>query len=184
LLYAGAIAYFWRGDIPSSARFDTPFDTLHHPVVTIGTGLFSLLCLGSAVWNHFQRREETAWQVTRGWIVSGDVDADLTPKPRSPRDPKDGLIEFSYKVDGHEYHATSSPDDRPAATKRAGKKYAIDLGAAQSAYADGSEIEVFYDPKNPIDGVLEKPEPQKLDGRHSLVVGFVFLLIALYSYYH
>ena len=80
------------------------------------------------------------------------------------------LIEFAYTVDGQEYHNSVGDLDTMKAAAQ----------AEVARYVVGTEVNVHYDPKNPVSSALEIDEGVVLDGRASLVVGLVCLALAIY----
>jgi len=77
---------------------------------------------------------------------------------------------ISYQVDGQEYHNT------------VGEPGTMQASAEEEAarYPAGAEVDVHYDPRNPIHSALEIDEETVLDGRASLVVGLISLAFAIY----
>ena len=77
---------------------------------------------------------------------------------------------ISYQVDGQEYHNT------------VGEPGTMQASAEEEAarYPAGAEVDVHYDPQNPIHSALEIDEEMVLDGRASLVVGLISLAFAIY----
>jgi hypothetical protein len=73
-------------------------------------------------------------------------------------------------VDGQEYHNTVG---EPGAMRTSAE-------AEAARYVAGTEVDVHYDPQNPIHSALSIDEEMVLDGRASLVVGLVSLAFAIY----
>jgi hypothetical protein len=81
------------------------------------------------------------------------------------------VIEYSYKVDGQEYHNTVGE----SGGSRAGAE------AEVARYPVGTELEVYYNPKDPTHSSLEKRGEVMITGRSSLVVAVVLWAIAIYA---
>ena len=80
------------------------------------------------------------------------------------------LVEFAYVVDGQEYHNTMP---EPGTTQA--------LAEAEVArYPVRTTLEIYYNPQNPTASALQKRDAITLDGRASLVVGFISLALAVY----
>ena len=172
LVYVGVLLFIGKSEIlvdRISAAFQTALPRIHHPVVMVASGLFGLLCLGSWLWNRRHVREAIPSLVTKGRIVS--INSKSKGDRRSAEAACDtSLTEFAYTVDGQEYHnSIGDLDTMPAAAQ-----------AEVARYVVGTEVNVHYDPNNPLSSALEIDKDVVLDGRTSFVVGLVCLALAIY----
>jgi hypothetical protein len=148
------------------------FPRLHHPIMMIVVGLFGLFCMGSWMWNRQHVRKAFPWLVAKGRIVSSKTETYVALGGGHTGSHRyyHALIEFSYHVDGQEYHNTvGEPGTMQASAE-----------AEAARYPAGAEVDVHYDPQNPIHSALEIDEEMVLDGRASLVVGLISLAFAIY----
>ena len=159
------------------AALQTVLPGVNHPIFALAAGLFGLLCIGSWLWNRRHVRKAFPWLVTKGRIVSSKAETytrSTGGQTRSGQRYYHALIEFSYTVDGQEYHNTV---ETPGTTQAS-------ADADVARYPVGAEVDVHYDPKNPTHSALQIDKNLVLDGRASLVVGVVSLAVALYLILH
>jgi hypothetical protein len=81
------------------------------------------------------------------------------------------VIEYSYRVDGREYHSTQIA----FGGKLAGSEELAQAKAAR--YPQGADVVVHYDPKNPSNAVLDAKVAY---AKPLLVVALVFFALALF----
>lgn len=146
---------------------------IRHPILAPAAGLFGLFCLGSWLWNRRHVRKVEPWSIAKGRIVSSQTEtytrAGGAESGHGHRY-QSALVEFAYVVDGQEYHNTMP---EPGTTQA--------LAEAEVArYPVGTTIDIYYNPQNPTASALQKRDAITLDGRASLVVGFISLALAVY----
>lgn len=175
LVYVGIIFSIWKGE-GVEETLNHAFPSLHHPVVVLGAGLFGLLCFGSFLWNRQHPRKTQAWLPSKGVIAGSATESYLSTVGRSNSETRfyKAVIEYSYKVDGQEYHNTIG--------ESGGSRASADAEVAR--YPVGMELEVYYDPQNPTHSSLHKRGEMVLTGRPSLVVALVSWTIAIYAAFH
>jgi hypothetical protein len=135
-----------------------------------GILLLALLCSARR-----QAAEASRWPVIGGHVVASTVEHYRTRVggARSGRlvifyEP---VIEYSYRVDGREYHSTQIS----FGGKLAGSE---ELARAKAArYPQGADVVVHYDPKNPSNAVLDAKVAY---AKPLLVVALVFFALALF----
>jgi hypothetical protein len=176
LIYIGVLLSITRSDsIADSlgATLQSGFPRVHHPIGMIAAGLFGLFCIGSWLWNRRHVRKAFPWLVTKGRIVSSTTENYLAfdgGSGGSQHRYYRALVEFSYSVDGQEYHNTVG---EPGTTRASAE-------AEAARYVVGTEPDVHYDPQNPVNSALDIDDQMVLDGRVSLVVGVASLALAIY----
>ncbi len=176
LVYVAVVWSFWnsRNIITHLGKvFTTVFPKLHHPFIVIGAGLAGLFCLASGIWNRRHQRKAFPWLPTKGIIVSSTVESYVSSAgdSKSQRTSYKAVIEFRYMVDGQEYHNTAG--------ESGGSQSSAEAEVAR--WPEGTEVEVHYDPKKPTASGLEVDTEMMLTGRHSFVVAFVLLAVAIYA---
>jgi hypothetical protein len=176
LVYVGVLLSIMRSEsIVTSlgAILESAFPRVHHPVVMIVAGLFGVFCIASWSWNRRHVRKAFPWLVTKGRIVSSTTESyvalDGGARGSHHRYYR-ALVEFAYTVDGQEYHNTVGEPGTMQAS--------AEVEAAR--YVAGSELDVHYDPQNPVHSTLEVDSEMVLDGRASLIVGLGSLALAIY----
>jgi hypothetical protein len=135
-----------------------------------GILLLALLCSARR-----QAAEASRWPVTGGHVVASTVEHYRTRVggARSGRlvtfyEP---VIEYSYRVDGREYHSTQIS----FGGKLAGSE---ELARAKAArYPQGADVVVHYDPKNPSNAALDAKVAY---AKPLLVLALVFFAAALF----
>ncbi|WP_162145313.1 DUF3592 domain-containing protein [Chthoniobacter flavus] len=183
LLYA--VGWIWMKTGWSPGPFLTrAFPALHHPVVVVGAGSFGLFCVAAGIWNRLHPRTVAAWVRTSGTIVTSETETYTdsgASTSRSGRKMYNAVIEFSYHVDGQEYRGTKGATDLVRVT----------VGNAQAKseeevarYPVGMTVDVYYDPGNPTSASLQPREEIMLTGNHTLIVGAILILVALYAATH
>ncbi len=105
------------------------------------------------------------WRAAPGRVTSSDIDPGTLSAPRWE-------IEYEYTVDGRAYIG-----DRVALAQRRRHGYE-DAMEQLRRYPQGQSVEVFYDPRDPAQSVLEKDDA--IGGYIAMGVGLVILLIALF----
>jgi hypothetical protein len=175
LIYGAVVFSFWNG-VSINAALAAAIPRVHHPLFSIGAGLFGLLCLSSGAWNWAHPRQTEAWKSTRGRIVASEVEAytDTDASTHSQTRFYQAVIEFAYQVEGQEYHNTVSEPGT-------GKESAT---AEAARYPAGTELDVYYDSANPTNSALTGRPSLRLDGRASLVVAIVAIAAAVYIARH
>ena len=177
LVYAGVILSIWRNEsVVTGLRsaLHTALPQVHHPIVTVVTGLLGMFCMASWIWNRKHVRKAFPWLVTKGRIVSSKTESYVASDgghSSSQHRYYRALVEFAYTVEGQEYHNTVGEPG----TMRASAE------AEAARYVAGTELDVHYDPQDPTNSALEIDKTMMLDGRASLVVGFVLLVVAIYA---
>jgi hypothetical protein len=164
-----------------NAAMDAAFPNLHHPFVVIGAGLLGLFCLASAVWNMRHPHKAFPWLRTKGTVVSSATESYQDSSGSHRVTYYKPVIEFSYEVDGQEYHNIVGASGI-VNISIAGDKAGADAEVAR--YPAGKELEVFYDPKNPTQSALNVDTEMMITGRSSLIVGIVLLAVAAYFALH
>jgi len=183
LVYAAAIVWF-GSDLSLDVALGKAFPKLHHPLVVIGAGLFGLFCLASAIWNRRNPRKTEPWIRTNGTIISSVTESYTQTETSSghrTRTYYKAVIEFSYNVNGQEYHTTKGASDFVKiswAYDRAG------ADAEVARYPAGRAVDVFYDPQNPLHASLNSRNEITLTGKRSLVVAVISFAVALYAAFH
>lgn len=113
-------------------------------------GLIMLVLLWSA---RRQAAEASTWPVTGGHVVASTVEhyRNRVGGARSGTLATfyEAVIEYSYRVDGREYHSTQIG----FGGKLAGSEEFAQAKAAR--YPEGTDVSVHYDPKNPSNAVLD-----------------------------
>lgn len=179
LLYALAVAFCVSGkSLDTSAGSLLP--QVHHPIVVIITGLLGMLSLAAGTYFHLHPRKAFPWLRTDGSIVSSNVESYTSadsPSNSSQRRYYKAVIEFSYNVEGHEYHNTVGGSN-PITISISGNQSNAEAEVAK--YPAGKIVDVYYDPQNPTRSSLENNE-MVLDGRRSLIMGVIFIAIAIYA---
>jgi len=135
-----------------------------------GILLLALLCSARR-----QAAEASRWPITGGHVVASTVEHYRTRVggARSGRlvtfyEP---VIEYSYRVDGREYHSTQIS----FGGKLAGSE---ELARAKAArYPQGADVVVHYDPKNPSNAALDAKVAY---AKPLLVLALVFFAAALF----
>ena len=176
LVYEAVLLFIWN-DVAINSLFNRAFPQLHHPLFVFITGALGLFGLVVGIWFTLHPRKAFPWTKTKGIIVSSvtesfdDSDSSGGRKQIYYR----AVIEFSYKVDGHEYRGSTSP----AAVTVAGGKAGADAEVAR--YPAGMEVDIFYNPKKPTQSGLNVDTEMMLNGRASLTVAVVLLAVAIYA---
>ena len=176
LVYGAVVATFWYG-YSINAVFESAFPAIHHPVIVIGPGFLGLFCLGSFFWNRRHPVEAVPWLVTKGAIVGSDTETYLSTAGSSGGSHTryyKAVIEYSYNVEGQEYHNTIG--------ESGGSRSSAEAEVAR--YPVGMELEVYYDPRNPTRSALEKAPATMAPGLASLIVAVVLLAVAVYAALH
>jgi len=160
-----------------NAAMDAAFPKLHHPLAVSGAGFLGLFCLASAVWNMRHPHKAFPWLRTKGTVVSSATESyeDFAGSHRVTY--YKPVIEFSYEVEGQEYHnivGASGVVNFSIAGSKAG------ADAEVTRYPVGKELEVFYDPTNPTQSALNVNTKMMITGRSSLIVGIALLAVAAY----
>jgi Protein of unknown function (DUF3592) len=143
-----------------------------------GVGFFTLggVLLLALLWSaHRQAAEASGWPVIGGHVVASTVEHYRTRVggARSGRLATfyEPVIEYSYRVDGRDYHSTQIG----FGGKLAGSE---ELARAQSArYPQGADVVVHYDPKSPSNAVLDVKVAY---AKPLLVIALVFFGLALF----
>ena len=112
---------------------------------------------GAAVWSGFELRDRAQrmirWPSVPGSVTGTDIVADGTFEDGSaayyPR------ISYKYVVAGKEY----SSQRRSLINVGAGRFLRAGLRKTVERYPVGSEVTVFYDPADPSEAILERPDP-------------------------
>lgn len=183
LVYGVVAASFWN--VTSiSGLFDSAFPQVHHPLIVVITGLLGLLCLASGIWNFLHPRKAFQWSRTPGVIVSSTVEAykeHVGSSNNTLRTFYKAVIEFSYQVEGHEYHNTIGADNSMTVSISGGES----LAEAEAAkYPAKMPVEVFYDPQNPTRSALKIDTEMMLNGTRSFIVAAVLFAVAIYAATH
>ena len=135
-----------------------------------GILLLALLCSARR-----QAAEASRWPITGGHVVASTVEHYRTRVggARSGRlvtfyEP---VIEYSYRVDGREYHSTQIS----FGGKLAGSEESARTKAAR--YPQGADVVVHYDPTSPPNAVLDT---KIVYAKPLLVIALVFFALALF----
>jgi hypothetical protein len=88
------------------------------------------------------------------------------------------VIEFSYKVEGQEYHNVSGSSGISAASSKGW------ADARVARYPAGTEVEVFYNPENPTQSSLTAQTRMMAGGHVSLIVAAILIAVAVYAASH
>jgi hypothetical protein len=171
LIYIGLVAFMWKGDAINRALGER-FPKFHRPLLAIVLGSLGLFCLGSAIYNALHRRKAFDWVRTKGKIVGSTVESYRSSDGNTSsvgRPMYKAVVEFSYEVDGQEYHNNTAPAFN---TSRDSAEATVARNPA------GQEVDVYYDPKNPASSGLNIDTNMMLDGRASLVVALILLGLA------
>ena len=179
----GAVVVWLNSDLSFSDLADRALPSVHHPLLTLAAGGFGLFSLAAGVWNRMHVRKAFPWQSTPGAIVSSVTESyrDTGTRSGGQHTYYKALIEFSYQVDGQEYHNTVGASD-VVHLRVAGARDAADAEVAR--YPTGSPVTVFYDPQNPTRSALTIDAEMTLDGTSTLIVGAVLVAIAVYASQH
>ncbi len=172
LVYIGVVALIWKGENLNDA-LNAALPGIHRPLLTLCTGAFGLLCLGSFIYNRSHPRIAFPWLPAKAVIVSSTVESFVSTDTRSHTFYQP-VIEYSYQVDGLEYHGTVG--------QTAGSRTSAEAEVA--AHPAGMEIEIHYDPKKPAHSSQSIDTQMVLNGNASLVVAILMLAIAAYSASH
>lgn len=182
LLYAVVVIWLATGASPFTwvGKFAPG---LHHSGLTIGTALFGLLALATGVWTRLHPSETAAWVGTPGTIVSSETESFRETNSTTSdvmRTFYKAVIEFSYVVDGKEYHSIKGSTDviQVKGTSQAS------ANAEVARYPKDMKLEVFYDPSNPTRASLTPVKAIKLTGTRSFIVAAILLSIAAYAATH
>ncbi|WP_395749885.1 DUF3592 domain-containing protein [Prosthecobacter sp.] len=183
LVYAVVVASFWN--VASiSESFDSAFPQMHHPLIVVVAGLLGLFCLAAGIWNRLHPRKAFPWSRTTGIIVSSTVEAckeSVTSSNSSMRTFYKPVIEFSYKVEGQEYHNIVGAGSPVTVSISGGQSFAE---AEAAKYPEGTAVEVCYDPKNPTQSALNIDTEMMIDGTRSLIVAAILIAVAVYAAMH
>ncbi len=183
LVYGVVTASFWN--VTSiSGLLDSALPQVHHPLIVIMAGLLGLLCLASGIWNRLHPRKAFPWSRTPGVIVSSTVEAykeSVTSSNSSSRTFYKAVIEFSYQVEGQEYHNIAGAQNSMTVSISGGQAFA-ETEAAK--YPAGMPVEVFYDPQNPTRSALKIDTEMMIDGTRSLIVAAILFAVAVYAAMH
>lgn len=79
------------------------------------------------------------------------------------------MIEYTYQVDGQTYAGTRLTFSRVVVEEKTTEKI-------RELFAEGNPVKVYYNPRKPVDSVLN---PAGADLRNRLIVGAVLLVIGL-----
>ncbi len=160
--------------------FETAVPQIHHPVLVCITGLLGLLALASGIWNLLHPRQVLPWIKTKGAIVSSKTESFRdTTSSRSHTTLYRPVIEFSYQVEGQEYHNTLGSS---GVTMSASSKQWADGEVAR--YPVGTRVDVFYNPENPTQSNLTGNTGMIANGRASLIVAVILIGIGIYAARH
>jgi hypothetical protein len=176
-IYA-AVVFYCFSTLSLNEMLGELFPTLHHPVLVIMTGLLGLLSLSASIWNFRNPTTIDPWPMTKGKIVSSGVESYTETFSRDGDDKQvvfyKPLIEYKFAVEGHTYHST-------VATSGGSEKSAE---REVARYAKGTDVTVYYNPKDPGSSSLEEHTGAILNGRRSLIVAIVLLTVATYAAMH
>jgi hypothetical protein len=143
-----------------------------------GMGFFTLgglMVLGLLWGARRQVAEASGWPVTGGHIVSSTVEHYRTrvggARSGTLTTFYEPVVEYSYRVNGREYHSTQLS----FGGKAAGGEQVAQTKAAQ--YPPGTDVVVHYDPKNPSNAVLDLKVAYATPW---LVIALVFFGLALF----
>lgn len=164
-----------------SGAMDAAFPKLHHPLVVLGAGSLGLFCLASALWNMRHPRKAFPWLRTNGKIVSSATESYVSSDGSRRATFYKPVIEFSYAVDGQEYHNLIGASG-VVNFSVAGNKASADAEVVK--YPVGEEVEVFYNPQNPTQSALQVNTEMMITGRSSFIVGLGLLALAAYVALH
>jgi hypothetical protein len=174
VVYALVVTGFWNV-VPISAALDAAVPQIHHPLIVIASGLGGLFCMAAFFYNRRHPFRAFPWLSTTGIIVASNVESyeDLTmySSSTSQRTFYKPVIEFSYKVEGQEYHNTIG--------EAGGMRARAEAEVAR--YPVGAEVEVHFDPKNPTHSALNIDTQMMITGRSSLVVALILFAVATYA---
>ena len=173
LVYAGVVMGFWKG-VSISAAFDAAFPQIHHPLVVISCVLMGLFCMASFLHHRRHPFKAYPWLLTPGTIVASAVESyqpTTTDSSRYQTTFYKPVIEFSYRVEGREYHNTIG---EPGGMRTKAE-------AEVARYPVGTAVEVHFDPKNPTRSALEIDTEMMITGRSSLIVALVLFAVAIYA---
>ncbi len=181
LVYLGITAWVWSG-WSLVTYLANRFPEQHHVVGVLATGTLGLFCLASGIWNRLNPRQLAPWIATKGTIVSSDVESYTEHDSSSSRSVRySAVIEFSYTVDGQEYHGTKGATDLVKVTVGSGKASA---DAETARYPVGMAVDVYYDPENPSKASLDPHPGTTINGTSSLAVGATLVAVAIYLARH
>lgn len=111
-------------------------------------GIFLLLSLGWFIFSivrDVKAIQALSWQPVEGTVISGEVAAVSSSKGASKSKP---VIRYTYTVDGADYES-----DRYSSTVARGP--AIWAKEIVDGYPAGSDITLYYDPRNPSKSVID-----------------------------
>ncbi|MEP7117883.1 MAG: DUF3592 domain-containing protein [Acidobacteriota bacterium] len=176
----GAVVAWLNSDVALSDLAARALPSVHNPLLTLGAGGFGLFSLAAGVWNRRHVRKAFPWLQTPGAIVSSVTESyrDTGGRGSSQHTYYKAVIEFSYQVDGQEYHNVVGASDVVRAHV-AGARDAADAEVAR--YPQGAPVMVFYDPQNPTRSALSIDAEMTLDGTSTLIVGAVLVAIAVFA---
>ncbi|WP_395735646.1 DUF3592 domain-containing protein [Prosthecobacter sp.] len=180
LVYAVVVASFWNVTSISES-FDSALPQVHHPLIVAVAGFLGLFCLAAGIWNRLHPRKAFPWLRTPGVIVSSTVEAykeSVSSSNSSMRTFYKPVIEFSYKVEGQEYHNIVGAGSPVTVSISGGQSFAESEAAK---YPTGMALEVFYDPQNPTRSALNIDTEMMIDGSRSLIVAAILLAVAVYA---
>ena len=141
-------------------------------------GFFTLagILLLALLWSaRRQAAEATGWPVTGGHVVASTVEH-YRARVGGARSGRlvtfyEPVIEYSYRVDGREYHSTQIS----FGGKLAGSEESARTKAAR--YPQGADVVVHYDPTSPPNAVLDT---KIVYAKPLLVIALVFFALALF----
>lgn len=184
LVYAVAVVCMMGGKSVDQLLAAT-LPGVRHPFVVMGAGLLGLLSLASGIYFRLHPRKAFPWARTQGVIVSSIVESyfdDASSSGSSQRRYYKAVVEYSYTVEGHEYHNTldagSVMNISVSTTNPANAQSTADR------YPTGQPVDVFYDPQNPTRSALNVNTEMVLNGNASLIMGVILLAVAWYAAGH
>jgi len=120
-----------------------------YPEVTIPLGVLSLVLFGAAFHRFRQAKKVSSWPRTQGRVVSSQLEDGPSMGRPLPVVSHRAVITYTYEVQGQEWSSERVffGDDA----------FATGDGARDRVrkYEPGTTVEVFYDPSNPGEAVLE-----------------------------
>ncbi len=168
------LALFWN----IAAIFDSLAPYFPEKAVLPGVAFFTLggVMVLFILWaSRRQAAEASGWPQIAGRIVSSTVEH-YRQRVGGARTGNlvtfyEAVVEYSYTVNGHDYHSTRLS----FGAKSAGSQALAEEKAAR--YPAGSQVMVHYDPLNPANAVLDLKVAQSVT---SLVVALVFFGLAVF----